>query len=136
MIPFKRIRMRWGNVQFKLLLLLLLLLLLSPHFTFRKMQSRQKVNVNWNQEKITFEIGRNDLNPQSWSQSYKENLNLIRLKYHFEVVHPWRHANLDNFWPPPLSSRFFTKALILSSQNPWLPPPWDRDTFYGRPLSS
>ena len=40
------------------------------------------------------------------------------------VVHKWRHTFFDNFWPPlPFVTRFITKALVLSSQNPWPPPP-------------
>ena len=34
----------------------------------------------------------------------------------------------ENFLAPPsIAMRFITKALVLSSQSPWPPPPKDRD---------
>ena len=36
--------------------------------------------------------------------------------------------------PPPIVTRFATKALVFSSQNPSPPPPpQERDLIYGRP---
>ena len=37
--------------------------------------------------------------------------------------------------PPPIVTRFITKALVLLSKNHWPLPPLDRDVIYGRPLS-
>ena len=58
---------------------------------------------------------------RSWSQIQKKSKSTLG------VIHKWRHAILDNFWHPlaplPIVTRFITKALVLSLQNPWPPPP-------------
>ena len=40
------------------------------------------------------------------------------------LVHKWRHANLHNFWLTlPIVTLFIIEVLVLSSHNPWPPPP-------------
>ena len=50
----------------------------------------------------------------------------------------WGHPQMTsrNFgqFLTPIVTLFITKALVLPLQNPWPPPPFDRDVIYGRPL--
>ena len=49
---------------------------------------------------------------------------LVPYPIRYGADHKWRHAISDSFWHPlPHRHVFITKTFILSSRDPWLPPP-------------
>ena len=49
---------------------------------------------------------------------------LVPYPIRYGADHKWRHAISDSFWHPlPHRHVFITKTFVLSSRDPWLPPP-------------
>ena len=94
----------------------------TPDLGRRKMR-RRKLDPHFEKKQKHFELKGNVGN---LLKMWKTNLLSVEQKS-WGVIHKWRHAILYNFGyplpPPPIVTRFITKALVLSSQNPRFPFP-------------